>query len=202
MPRKQHISLKVKMNQMRICSVDSCQNNRFQVSPYCNKHCKIHYYHGHPTAERITKADYAIDRSQAESIINLNKDHPGIIRAINFIEHAITFPAWFNTPRLLLRLSGVDPIDILIDTCGLYHFSTYSPQIKSDRHRIYAIGNKILRSIPFTESYALHGGHFRDVGNHFNENIGMMWIMVSRAIDEVSRKHEAALIDYNQPLEI
>ena len=193
MPDSSPISEKIIDNTQRQCSVKHCYNYRFRIGPYCRKHRNAKRYWGHPEAKAIRRRDYSCEMEDVINIIELNPDHPGIKRGIDFfqgfLEDAANGSRLVPCPELIARLhvAGVRPLDILTEMAALWLLhDQQGGLIKSDLHLYHLMGSRLIRFIRYPGR--TRGTQHFACGEYVRKNVGVLLVNISRTVEQKWRK--------------
>ena len=79
-------------NSKSMCRMPGCPKLRAKntLSPYCTKHRVGYERYGHPLAKRLLPADYEEERYLISELIDRNKDHEGVIDALEKLEDILS----------------------------------------------------------------------------------------------------------------
>lgn len=194
MPDNRPLPEKIADNTQKQCSVKHCPNYRYRIDPYCRKHRESKRYWGHPEAKAIRrKTDYWWQVEAVKEIIEMNMDHPGVQKGIEFFETYMKMAANGSRsvpcPELIARLydAAVKPLDLLIEMAALWllHDQTRG-LIKSDLHLYHLMGSKLIRFIRY-DGRTRGTQHFA-CGEYVRKNVGVLLVNISRAVERKWRQ--------------
>ena len=126
MPKYETFSEAVDQNERQSCRAPDCVRQRVGISPYCLRHRKAHSFYGHPLQTKLHASRHAAEREQVAEIFSCNRDHPGILSAVQWTQQWLDNAVHQSKATLaaedLRRLqdSGVTAQDIVIEAAAFY----------------------------------------------------------------------------------
>jgi hypothetical protein len=211
-PRTAVLLEQKRLNQMRICEVDGCQHNRYQLARYCSYHYRRTRLVGDPVKYDVTinHDQFTPSAERLKRLIEFNCDRPGIVRGVQWVRRQYDLSlkqrrvegikdkvlAWVKT----LAEAQVGPIDILATIGAVSHVRmTRGDLFGSENHFTLTVGKQIFWLTYWTQRkmkvrtstnplWALA------VGKFFLEELAQLGTSLAISLQKVDRE-EAEKID-------
>ena len=123
-----------------------------------------------------------------EGLIRWNIEHPQIVAGIQFIDDWLkdafdSRPSPYRTPIARLWDAGVRGREILVETASIHLFSLRRPdRVLSRNHRLYLIGSKVIRIIPYWSQTS--GPLHRSIGVKLERHLKPLYVKLCSKIAE------------------
>ena len=164
------------------------------------------WYWGHEDAEPVHSSEYQAEKDEVLTTIEFYRDNHLIQKAIKDLDDWLEDVAerkYYRYGRYLLRIwnAGIRGIDILAETAALllfFHRNKY--RLKSDRHFMHVVGNKIIRIVPL-EGHTTGPEHY-GIGLDVLSHIDKAHIEVCKLIIMGKKSSDKAREAMSKPLEI
>ena len=157
------ISLKINHNELRECRVRDCARARHGLSPFCKPHAYAKREFADPCGRRVLSKELKPWRQQADAFLNANREHPGVVKALEFFDallHAAlpdrgrSADQWLARELFRLLGDGVGPWECLVEVVAVaIAHSTYKNERNtlqlSEANYRRTLASRILRLRPF-----------------------------------------------------
>lgn len=137
MPKYESIYEAIEQNERQSCRAPECVRPRIGISPYCLRHRKAHSFYGHPLQAKLHASRHAAEREQVAEIFSCNRDHPGILAAVQWtqqwMDNALSRSKETVAAEDLRRLqnSGVTAREIVIEAAAFYIYQ------QNNKHKFF-----------------------------------------------------------------
>jgi hypothetical protein len=202
-------------NSLHRCNAPGCAWDRRGLSQFCRSHAETTARYGEPTGTPIDPKRWALYRQQVQEVFQVNHDHPGLVNALQFIrewmaqavEDGRAFPGAEELKRLML--SGVSPMEVLLEVSAFYAFSQACPHTcRTDKGWDYAMSRAVFRLAPRPRRRTRKGtyapqprasalGH---IGKHLRQVLAGFLANVQLALEAREDAKRAAMEAWRQPL--
>lgn len=202
------------------CAVPGCSKNRLGVAQYCHAHAGRLYTYGHPQGIPIPRDIYADELREVRELFTSNKDHPGLISVVHWIESWVEAASNHEAPagnaifgrihvKRIHGREGLTALDILTEIAAIWVFATRYPQRLPDDQRLtFALSRNVARLATLekvqygnTKSKTTKNptvAELRGVGLRIRQTLGLFLINV---VESLKRKAEKAQ-DFKDSLSI
>jgi len=206
----------VTLNQLKKCELPECNKRRRGLSRFCHYHRTKFQRYGDPNGKSYIPSTWNNERSEVIELLALNADHPGITRAIEFLDRWI-----FGCGRGVgvghecidqLHISQVTGRQVLTEITAIYLFSLRNPhRIFTKRyyhrkhhyyyesHLFMLMARKVILMVP-GKSQNLKHLTVRHIARHLRKNLGVLIDNVARSIEEKFEDHAELMRSQNIPL--
>lgn len=204
---------RLRENQSRLCKVKGCNKPRHRYAGYCGYHNWKKCAYGDPAnGRRWRPKEFEHELIQVRKLITCNQDHPGIFRAILFLD------SWINSAceregilaqKYCFRLhdEGIKGVDILPHLCAIAVHSLNNPwSLGTDNPLTYALGLAFMTQRKNTLGYNTEKGIpyplRRQVGKHIRSNLDHLFFNFASSVKEMNREQEEARKEMSQRLNL
>ncbi len=207
-------------NSLRKCKLSSCQERRWRISGYCQKHSRGIQKWGHPCGHNINDRELTNAFDQVSAVIDKNQSHKGIQEAVRFfhvwmasanLQASMERPQ-IPTARHMARLydAHVNPLDLLKVCASVWLFHSQNMRsgdgIYSDEHCRAVMGHKVLKFVPISaKSYVVdypRGKHRKAAGRYIQKHIGTLLVNITETIMQQEEQRQSRLRAMGSLLEI
>lgn len=186
------------------CSHPECFRVRSGISKWCEYHYRRTRTFGHPDGHHLYKKDYQFEKDEVQAFLKKHLEHPGVQAGLKWIhewQHMV-IAADPHEAKLQpegidcmnrLRVSGVEPLDILTVSAAVFLYARRCPnRLPDDRRLTVAISRCVYYMAPADKrqswtSDALHSkrpsaGERDGIGGRIRDTLGVLLWNISEGI--------------------
>jgi hypothetical protein len=142
-------------NMSHMCKARGCTQHRESLGAYCHTHNLRYRRFGHPNARPIKPLQYRPYRKLVNDLLEANKDHPGMVAALGYVEKymqqsAADEASSKGAPEVArVARHGVSPKEVLIEVCAFWCWLQDHPRSLPDtKAEDFAISRAVMAMAP------------------------------------------------------
>ena len=197
----------IRLNTQKTCHVKGCGKNRHRISKFCSKHSWHDHFYGHPLAVALKDSEFATEKAQVASIIDLNKGkHKGIQGALAHLSALLSPPgneySGYPYPQIWcnLRSKGISAEDVLKTAAAIYLLQENSSRlIKDDRHFRYALGHAVIKLCKL-HGFDIQAAMRKTVGEYLHKRYGILLMNIAKSAQLSIQQQNEEIIAQSSPL--
>ena len=194
----------IEKNQSKPCTVEGCCNSRYRLYSTCVHHFFKRKLYGNPKSKAIRKRELQQDKDIVAKLVENNKQHRGIQKAITFFNNWLLDAAEGKpgTPGLRhirrLALAEVTGKDILVISGALWNYSYRQPKYFPDNLSLmYGLSHQLSTLVPLeyattrtgkTRSVAMNSTDRKAIGQHIVNHLGLLFVNLCHHIEQLEQE--------------